>query len=200
MIDTVIFDIGGVLVSGRGRRMNINEHYGLPWNDTEDKVWQEYKTGKCTEQEYWERLLKGTYMQGKEKEVALYARQVHSSLDKGRANFLLPKLKPNYNLAILSNHSIEWTDGIIKRLEFDKYCSPIIISAKVGLAKPNRAIYELILKELNRAENPEKCVFIDDDIRNIKAAEEVGIKGVHLAKEDTSEILEEKLRKLGVEV
>ena len=129
MIDTIIFDIGGVLVDDSGRRININEHYGLPWNDKEDKTWQDYKTGKCTEQEYWQRVLKGTYMQGRETEVALYARHVHASQGPGKANFLLPKLKPKYNLAILSNHSTEWTDGLIKNFELRKYCSPIIISS-----------------------------------------------------------------------
>ncbi|MEK6857605.1 MAG: HAD-IA family hydrolase [Nanoarchaeota archaeon] len=200
MIDTVIFDIGGVLVDDSGRRININEHYGLPWNDKEDKVWKDYKTGKCTETEYWQRVLRGTYMQGREEEVALYARQIHASSKPGKANFLLPKLKPKYNLAILSNHSTEWTEGLIKNLELRKYCSPIIISSEVGLAKPNGVIYELTLREVNRLETPEKCVFIDDKIENIRAAEQVGIVGLQLTKEDTQESLIDKLRKLGVEV
>lgn len=180
MIDTIIFDIGGVLVNDNGRRININEHYGLPWNDKDDKMWQKYKIGKCTEKEYWQILLEGTHMQGREEEVALYARQIHASSKQGKANFLLPKLKPNYNLAILSNHSTEWTDGLIANLELRKYCSPIIISSEVGLAKPDRAIYELTLKEVNRLESPEKCIFIDDKIENIEAAEQVGIIGVQL--------------------
>ncbi len=203
MIDTIIFDIGGVLVDDGGKRINVNAHYGLPcndkyWNNEGDKIWRDYKTGKCTELEYWQRLLKGTHMQGREDEVALYARQVHASSKPGKANFLLPKLKPNYNLALLSDHSTEWSAEVVKTLELDKYCNPIIISSEVGLAKPDRAIYELTLRKVNRIETPERCVFIDDKLANIIAAEQVGIKGVNLTKEDTRDSLELKLKSLGV--
>ena len=175
-IDTVIFDIGAVLVSERGPR-EIFANFGL--QDKEYAAWQEYKVGKCDEMGYWQKTLKDTRLEGQEKDLAQAFRVLNGACPPGPAYPLVGRLERNgYRLAILSNHAHEWARRITKNLDLEGRCDPIIISEEVGLAKPDRAIYELILGKLGR--NPEQCVFIDDKLKNIIAARDMGIKGVHL--------------------
>ena len=53
-----------------------------------------------------------------------------------------------------------------------------IFSADVKLAKPDRQIYQLLAKENHL--NPERTLFIDDQILNVQAAESMGWRGLHL--------------------
>ena len=63
----------------------------------------------------------------------------------------------------------------------------MIISAEVGLAKPDRRIYQLALDRLGV--NAEQTIFIDDFEENIQGARELGIHGIYFQNPQT--ILEE---------
>jgi putative hydrolase of the HAD superfamily len=52
-----------------------------------------------------------------------------------------------------------------------------VISAEVHMVKPDPAIYEYLLAENGLTNST--CIFIDDSLTNIKAAEVLGIKGIH---------------------
>ena len=54
----------------------------------------------------------------------------------------------------------------------DKY----VVSSAVKLAKPEPAIYQLLLSKYNL--KPEECVFIDDRVDNVNAAKALGITGI----------------------
>ena len=51
-----------------------------------------------------------------------------------------------------------------------------ILSYKVKMTKPDPKIYELLLSEYNL--KADECIFIDDTLRNVEAAEKLGIHGV----------------------
>ncbi len=51
----------------------------------------------------------------------------------------------------------------------------LVFSGPIGLAKPNRAIYEYLLNRFHLT--AEECLFIDDNAGNIAAAKAVGIHG-----------------------
>lgn len=53
----------------------------------------------------------------------------------------------------------------------------MVISGEVGLRKPDPEIYVLAARRLDL--EPSSCVFIDDLDRNVHAAEEVGMLGIH---------------------
>ena len=63
----------------------------------------------------------------------------------------------------------------------------MIISAEVGLAKPDRRIYQLALDRLGV--EAEQTIFIDDLDENIRGARELGIHGIHFQSPQT--VLEE---------
>ena len=88
----------------------------------------------------------------------------------------LKSLRPKYRLAILSN---AWSDARKfhdAKFHFNTWVELSVYSAEVHLLKPDPRIYKLILSQLNLAAN--ECVFVDDKLINVQAAEALGMKGV----------------------
>jgi putative hydrolase of the HAD superfamily len=74
---------------------------------------------------------------------------------------------------LLSN---SWGNTYPREL-FDELFDQVVISGEVGLRKPDPAIFHHALGLLGLP--PHECAFIDDIEHNIRAAEELGIVGVH---------------------
>ena len=88
------------------------------------------------------------------------------------------KLK-GYNIYYLSNMPVETFNAIRNKTDFfDNTCSGGIISADVKIIKPSKPIYELLLKKYKL--NIKECLFIDDNLDNVIAAQKIGIKSIHL--------------------
>ena len=81
-----------------------------------------------------------------------------------------------YRVYLLSNYPDKLADMHWSRFSFLKELDGYIVSAKVKLAKPDRAIYELLLNKYGLTAG--ECVFIDDRQDNVDAAIEVGMKGI----------------------
>ena len=64
--------------------------------------------------------------------------------------------------------------------EFDVYVN----SAYVGLRKPDPAIFHLALDQLGVA--PEQAIFLDDSLRNVDSARELGIHTIQFVDPATS--------------
>ena len=87
-----------------------------------------------------------------------------------------------YLLIGLSNWDKESFPLVRDRFEKDfALFDDIIISGHMGTIKPNREIFELALAKHNLV--PDECIFIDDQIENIEAAQEVGIHNSILFKD-----------------
>lgn len=199
-IDTVIFDIGDVLAKGGHR--TIIKALGEEYSKKEHSIWQDYKTGKCTEQQYWQRVLAKTRLEGEEKSIAKIAREIFRNSPKGDAyRFLAPLKDAGYNLAVLSNHSTEWAGIIVEQFGIKKFCDPILISSDIQLEKPDPAIYAYTLKSVNREKEPHKCLFIDDKVENVLAARHAGMRVFHFKDKEgfkADELLENELNAYGL--
>ena len=51
-----------------------------------------------------------------------------------------------------------------------------VISAMVGMIKPDAGIYQCLFDKYNL--NPEECVFIDDRLENIEGGRKLGMEGI----------------------
>jgi HAD superfamily hydrolase (TIGR01509 family) len=71
----------------------------------------------------------------------------------------------------------------------------ILISAEVGLAKPDPRIYRLAAERLGV--RPDEAVFVDDFAANVEGARAVGMRAIHFRPELD---LRAALRQAGVEV
>jgi putative hydrolase of the HAD superfamily len=82
-----------------------------------------------------------------------------------------------YRTGLLSNAFSDLRDWLSGQVEIDGLFDEMVISAEVGLVKPDPRIYHLALDRLQVA--PEGAVFIDDFARNIEGAHAVGMHAIH---------------------
>ena len=85
-------------------------------------------------------------------------------------------LKKKYFLAVLSNDVTEWSKCLRKRFRLNYLFKIAIISGDVGLRKPDKKIFKLLLERIKS--DPKDCVFIDDKLVNVRSASEFGFKTI----------------------
>ena len=92
---------------------------------------------------------------------------------------ILRQLKNNDSLRIyaLTNWSAETFPVAQRRFGFLQWFEGIIVSGTEKTRKPFRDIYETTLNRFNISAG--QSIFIDDNLRNIEAANDLGINGIH---------------------
>lgn len=108
---------------------------------------------------------------------------------------LVRALRPPYRLSILSNADLGLRRRVETELEIRDLFDDVVISAEVGLAKPEPAIFRLAAARLGLP--PEACVFVDDWDLNVEAARAVGMTAV-LYRVDRGDDLRALLAAVGV--
>lgn len=96
----------------------------------------------------------------------------------------------------ISNFSREKFDVARRMFPFLDTFDELVVSADVGLVKPDRAIFEVLFKR--RPIKPEATVFIDDSAANIATAQGLGLHTIHVVDEHVP--VRQHLRTLGVGV
>ena len=81
-----------------------------------------------------------------------------------------------YGLYFLSNYSQKAVTQCPEATSFIPEFDGGILSYTVKLTKPDPKIYKLLLDRYSLI--PEECVFIDDTLKNVKAAILLGINGI----------------------
>ena len=200
-IDTIIFDLGGVLID-----WNPKYVYREVFNGDEEKVdW--FLNTICTSDWNVEhdagRLLKdGTDLLVKqhpeyEDLIRMYYDRWSEMLGGPIQDsvLLLDKLKKsnNHKLYALTNWSAETFPVAIERYDFLQHFEGILVSGVEKMRKPFTEIYELIINRYKL--NASRCVFIDDNLDNVLGAQRVGMKAIQYK---NSQQLINELNHLGV--
>lgn len=174
MLKNIIFDLGNVVL-----KLNWDIVLDKYVENTDDKKILENVIFNSVE---WQKLDEGTI----EKTIAInnmlskLPERLHASCIEIMKNWqdglvinieilrFIEHLKQNgYNTYILSNAPLDIPD-YLERNDLNKYFDGKIISSEEKIVKPNKEIYELILKRFSL--NPEECLFIDDKLENINGA------------------------------
>lgn len=184
-IDTIIFDLGGVLIDwspeyvylkefrGDRKKMDwfLNTICAWDWNVNQDAG---YSLAEATKERIalfpeHEALIKMYY--GRWEEMLGFAHDDTLALLKSLST------NSNYRVLALTNWSGETWPKAIAKFPWLQWFEGILVSGDEGMRKPFPEIYELMLSryEIDR----EKAVFIDDSLANIDGCEAVGIKGIH---------------------
>ncbi len=184
-IDTIIFDLGGVLID-----WNPEYVYREVFNGDQDKVdW--FLNNICTSEWNVEQdagrtfkeatdLLVDQYPQYEEWIRIFYDRWEDMLGDTIKETIiLLDQLKKSnlYNLYALTNWSAESFHVALNRFDFLKQFDGIVVSGEEKTRKPFAKIYEITLDRYQII--PKKSIFIDDNFENIQAAEKLEINGIH---------------------
>ena len=200
-INTIIFDLGGVLIDWNPEYVYLKEFRGdrkkmdwflnticaWDWNVNQDAG---YSLTKATEERIalfpeHEELIKMYY--GRWEEMLGFAHEDTLKILSSLTN------NPNYRVLALTNWSGETWPKAIAKFPWLQWFEGILVSGDEGMRKPFPEIYELMLSryEIHR----EKAVFIDDSKANIEGCEVVGIKGIHFTNADR---LRTELQSLGI--
>jgi epoxide hydrolase-like predicted phosphatase len=184
-IKAVIFDQGGVIVRTeyQAPRQHLAERFGMEYDDIDKVVFggganssaARASIGEITEDEHWLNVMKLLKQPASEYERIRDEFFGGDVIDHEILDFLR-SIKPKFKVALISN---AWSGlrNYIVREKFDDVFDHMIISAEVGVAKPDAKIYHIALEQLQV--QPEEAVFVDDFIENIEACEEIGMEAIH---------------------
>jgi len=183
-IKAIIFDFGGVMVSFDQLESLQEQEARLGWQPGSlaqilwrSADWRLAEVGAITDEEYWRRT--GARLGFHTPEAIRDFQQDlfrDAQTDRRMAD-LVRWLRGRYRTGLLSNAS-----DVLPRLLRERYglrglFDVEVISALVGLAKPDPAIYQLALERLGTA--PEATIFVDDYEPNVASAAALGIRAIH---------------------
>ena len=204
VVDTVIFDLGGVIMRNGGPRdftrrypdhdpAVVAEIVMGPHHLDTDHQWHRVERGEITLAECREitkRMLDEAGIVASVPPVrpaeggpaftfALndeMVRLVHDLRDAGR------------RIGILTNNVREFRQWWWPLMDFEQVFHTIVDSHEVGMRKPNPAIYELTMSRLGA--EPGRTAFLDDLEANVHAARALGMHGIHVDEDATAAIAE----------
>jgi glucose-1-phosphatase len=182
-IRAVVFDLGGVLVrteDGAGRE-RLARQFGKTHQELETLVFssdsgQRAQSGELSETQHWQNVADALHLTPPALRNFQREFWCGDRLDDQLVEFIR-RLRPQYKTGLLSNNY-----PVLRRLLREKWhiedaFDSIVISAEVGLLKPDPRIYRLALDQLGVAAG--EAVFVDDFIHNLAGAEAVGMQTVH---------------------
>ena len=185
MINAIVLDFGGVIVrtENQKERQKLNEKYHLPPEGVQSLVFNSpvslsAMVGKADSDAIWEHVASELSLTPQELikfQQAFWAGDVY---DNDLIQFV-KSYRPKYKTAILSNawdnlrKVLSQSYNIIEGQTVDH----ILISAELGIAKPDLQIYKILAETLGC--KYQEILFVDDFIENIQAAKSLGIQTIH---------------------
>ena len=199
-VKNILFDLGGVIYDIDPMRTQKAIRALLPHENAVEiysktqqiEAISLYETGKMDTPTFIAALRAELNLSATDKEIADAWNALLVGLVDGRIQ-QLELLRPNYNLALLSNtndlHYTEiWND-----------CEPVyaqmqrcFFSFKMGMRKPNTDIYETVLAEMGW--NREETIFVEDSPPNLEGARSIGLPVFPIHQLTDFEVLVERLK------
>ena len=197
---TIIFDLGGVLIDWNPDYVYkaifkdeeklawfYREICTMDWNENQDAG---YPLEKATEErvalfptyEEWIRMYYGRWEE-------MLGDAIEGTVSLLRQCIANPKLR----VVALTNWSAETFPVALKKFDFLHWFEGIVVSGEEKTRKPFPEIYKTTLSRFNL--DPEECLFIDDNLRNVKAAELLNIPSIQFK---SPEQLEKELKKRSI--
>jgi 2-haloacid dehalogenase len=181
--DTVIFDLGGVLIEWDPRHLYRKLFAG------DEAAMEDFLATVCTHE--WNReqdagrrfaegarLLKAKHPDKAELIDAYGARfgEMMPGPIHGSVTILAELRARGTPLYALTNFSAETYPAALARFDFLHWFRGVVVSGEIGALKPNPDIFHVLLDTY--AIDPGRAVFIDDVPVNVAAATAMGIHGV----------------------
>ncbi len=180
-IQTVLLDLGGVIVRTeyQAPREHLAERVGLSYEELVKLVFDSESArraslGQISAAQHWEAVAQ---------RVGITAGGIPGLRDEFFGGDVLDRnllgfirsLRPTRKTCLVSNAWLDLRDYIRKN-RFEDAFDSIIISAEVGLLKPDPAIYRLALDTVGGT--AARCVIVDDAPENIRSAVALGMRGI----------------------
>jgi len=199
-IDTLVFDLGGVLIDWnpeylynkiipdeKERRWFLSTICTPDWNEQQDagRSLQEATDLLVTKYPEHEKAIRAYYGRWKE----MLGGPIHETVEIFRELKTRGRLK----LYALTNWSAETFPVALELYDFLHWFDGRLVSGEEKVRKPFPEIYKLLMDRF--AIDPQHAIYVDDNIRNVLPARELGFVGIHFR---TPALFREELKKLGV--
>jgi 2-haloacid dehalogenase len=183
-IDTVVFDLGNVLIQWDPRHLYrkifgadeaameyfLSEVCTMAWNEQQDRgrPWAEGIAEAIARHPAYAPQIRAFYERWEE--------MIPGALEDTVE--LLQQLRAlNVRLLALTNWSAQTYHFAEARFPFLSWFEGIVVSGRERLVKPEPAIYQLLIQRYQL--RPETTAFIDDSLRNVAAAQSEGLQAIH---------------------
>lgn len=199
-INTIIFDLGNVLVDwspmhvyrdyfeSEEKRAYFFEHICTPdWNEMQDEGRSivEATLELIERHPEWEQAIRDFYGRWTE----MLKGPIHGSVEIFREL----KASGKYKIYALTNWQAGLFDIALVRYNFLHWFDGRVVSGEEKMRKPFPEFYQKLLDRYQV--KPSEAIFIDDSLRNVKAAEALGIQSIHF---QNPEQLRDELKKRNV--
>ena len=183
MMRNIVFDIGNVLTDFRWKGFLRDKGFD---EDMVERIaeasimspcWEEFDRGDWDEERLLQEFIKN------DPEIEQELRSSFSCVTGMVTirDYAIPWIKElkekGYRVLYLSNFSYKAYVECAEALTFLPYMDGGILSYREKLVKPNPEIYRLLLDRFSLL--PRETVFLDDTLKNVEAAREQGIYGIH---------------------
>ena len=178
----IVFDLGAVLIDWNPRHLYRKlfddeaemeaflEHICTPaWNAEQDRgrSWAEAIALLSAEHPAQRPLIEAYRDRWEE----MLAGPIHGTVA------ILERVKNDgHEIHALTNWSAETFPIARARYRFLDWFETILVSGEEGMKKPDPAIFRLLLKRIGHP--AARCIFIDDSVKNIEAASNLGFDGI----------------------
>ncbi|KAJ5786850.1 uncharacterized protein N7503_012062 [Penicillium pulvis] len=151
------------------------------------QIWYDFECGKMSHSDCYNRLAEAFSIVPKEDVSNLFKEAKATLKADAHITDLLRDIKrrslegPNadkvevYLMSNMSKEDIDYLQGLDGPWNM---LDGTFASGYAGMRKPDSRFFEYVLKEIHMDHRPEEVLFIDDQLQNIEAAEELGIRGV----------------------
>ncbi|CTQ60491.1 HAD-IA family hydrolase [Roseibium album] len=193
--DALVLDFGGVVTRTLFETHDLTERaLGLepgtltwqgPFEPGSDPLWRSMQADEISERDYWRRRTEDVAaLTGRPwSEMADFVKAARGAdpeavIRPEALQAIETTRKAGKKLAILSNElDLFYGSDFKMKLPFLQGFDTIVDATYTKILKPDPRAYELCLSELDLP--AEACVFVDDQLRNIRGAEAVGMHSVH---------------------
>lgn len=190
-IKNIIFDLGGVILNLDFKKTelafaaagigNFNEYYTL-YSAT--PLFEQLETGKISTGNFYDEFRNIIKTNLTNDDIAFAWNAMLLDFPPERINFL-KEIRKKYRIYLLSNTNQIHHEAFTKifrqqtgTYNFDDLFIKAYYSHKLGLRKPSKEIFDLVLKNENL--NAAETLFIDDSIVNVESAKTLGMQTIHL--------------------
>ena len=202
-IKNILFDLGGVIINLDVKKTidEFNRVSNLPFESIytqtkQSQLFSDFEKGKISGAVLFKQIKKELNYKGNEISLLYAWNAMLQDVPEERLDTLV-EAKQNYNTYLLSNtnevHIADFEYNLYHMhgvKNFEDYFDRTYYSCRVGLRKPEKEIFEMILNQ-NKILASE-TVFIDDSIQHVKGAGACGINAYLLPKNmEVSDLLKQ---------
>lgn len=185
-IKNIIFDFGGVIINidhslpeKEFRKLGLNNFEDLYSQAIQNDLFDKLEKGLIKPQKFREEIRRNIKTEVSDEVIDEAWNSIILDIPAERIR-VLEKLKPLYQTFLLSNTNKIHYDQYLADLQrvygynsFNDLFKKAYFSFELGLRKPDKRIFELVLNENKLL--PHETLFIDDTMQHIEAASKLGI-------------------------